>query len=93
MTTADIRPLRFDPTALAADKRRSLTRAITAAVLTSGDQQGVRAPTTFLRANWGDDTRAALYLKAAVSHRRATRAFRPTKCCRCSPRQPPAGGC
>jgi hypothetical protein len=64
---ADIIPARLDSSMIGADRRRSLTRAITAMTLTSGDRQGVRAPSTFLRANWGDDARAALYLRAAVS--------------------------
>jgi hypothetical protein len=67
LTMTDIIPARLDPSMIIADRRRSLTRAITSMVLTSGDQQGVRAPTTFLRSNWGDDSRAALYLRAAVS--------------------------
>jgi hypothetical protein len=59
-------PLRPDRAALAAEQRRSLHRALTAAVLKSGSASRI-GPEDFARSAWPDDAQAARIAKAVSS--------------------------
>jgi hypothetical protein len=69
-------PLRADPSLIAEADRRSFMRAITAQALASSAKgQQHRRAETILKTNWGEDSRAARVLKAAVSPTPSTSGF------------------